>query len=166
MAQLFRAVQSPILNQEGKRLWHPQLVKIGKAVTTQEVARMIAQRSSLSEGDTHNVMRNLPYVLKDLLTSSRSVNIEGLGTFRLSCTSKGGVETAEEVNANQIKRLRILFSPTFTRNPGEGTTRSMFTGIQYVKYETALKNPQATDPVIATTILPVPGEENNVNTTT
>lgn len=134
MAQLYTPVQSQIPNEEGKKQWYPQLVKIGKPVTTQQVARLIAQRSSLSEGDTHNVMRNLPDVLKELLTNSRSVSIDGLGTFRLSCTSRGGVDTPEEVNAGQIKRLRILFNPSFTRNPGEGTTRGMFTGIEYVKY--------------------------------
>lgn len=145
MPQLYKPVQSSIPNKDGKRQWHPQLVKIGKAVTTQQVARLIAQRSSLTEGDTHNVMRNLPDVLKELLINSRSVSIDGLGTFRLSCTSQCGVDTPEEVNPSQIGRLRVLFAPLFTRNYGEGTTRSMFTGIEYVKYKPVTRNSTEVD---------------------
>lgn len=131
----YKSVQSTIAAKDGKKKWHPQLVRIGKPVNTQQIAQLIAERSSLSPGDTHNVMRNFAPVMKDLLMNGRSVNIEGLGNFRIICHSGNGVDTSEEVNARQIKRLRIQFTPTATRTIGEGTTRAMFTGAEFVRYD-------------------------------
>jgi len=131
----YKPVQSTIAAKDGKKKWHPQVVRIGKAVTTQQVAQLISERSSLSPGDTHNVMRNFAPVMKELLMNGRSVNIDGLGSFRIVCRSSGGVDTSQEVTPHQIKRLRIQFTPTGTRTVGEGTTRSMFTGAEFVRVD-------------------------------
>jgi len=131
----YKPVQSTLASKDGKKKWHPQVVRIGKAVTTQQVAQLISERSSLSAGDTHNVMRNFAPVMKELLMNGRSVNIDGLGSFRIICRSGSGVDTSEEVNPHQIKRLRIQFTPTATLTVGEGTTRSMFTGAEFVRVD-------------------------------
>jgi len=145
MPVLFKAKKSTIADKEGNKKWYPQLVKIGKPVETQHIAELIAERSSLSVGDTHNVMRNLAPVMKELLTNGRSISIDGLGTFRMTCRSRGGVETAEDVNAAQIKSLRIVFTPTATRSMGSATTRAMYTGVEYVRYDPATRSSTSGD---------------------
>jgi len=42
--------------------------------------------------------------------AGRSVNIDGLGTFRLSFSSKG-VDKPEDFNANMISGLKVIFTP-------------------------------------------------------
>ena len=70
------------------------------------------------------------------LQASESVTLDGLGTFRMVIKAGGnGVETAEEVSAQQAK-VMIRFAPTSTRNSnGTMATRSLVTGVKLVRFE-------------------------------
>ncbi|NDV83355.1 HU family DNA-binding protein [Bacteroides sp. 51] len=135
MPLLYKALQSSLPSKDGKKKWHPRLVKFRKVVDTQKVGEMIADKSSLTAGDVHNVIRNLVAVMSDLLLNSRTVKLDGLGTFTVIAKANGnGVDASEEVNPNQINHLRIKFTPSATRNSG-GTTRAMFNGVEYERWE-------------------------------
>lgn len=55
---------------------------------TQMIGETIAERSSLTAGDVHNVIRNLMAVMREQLLNSRTVKLEGLGTFTMVCQSR------------------------------------------------------------------------------
>ena len=96
----------------GKTLWFPQLVTIGKAADTEEVARRLSAMSTVSKGDVFAVLSDLPDVMADILSTGRSVHLDGLGSFYLACSSRGnGVATKEEVDPSQIKGLKVVFLP-------------------------------------------------------
>lgn len=57
MPLFYRARQSQLKTKEGKKQWHLTLVKVGKMVTSQQLAEVIAEKSSLTPGDVHNVIR-------------------------------------------------------------------------------------------------------------
>lgn len=134
MSLFYKSVQSFIASKDGKKKWFPSLVKYGRAIGTRRVARALAARTALNEGDVYNVLVALSPVLFEFLLQSRSVRIEGLGTFTLRASSSGnGVDTAEEVSPNQIKMLRVLFSPEYTRPMGIGKTRTQFLEVEYVR---------------------------------
>ena len=42
--------------KEGAKLWHLSLKKVGRAVDSQMLAESIAEKSSLTPGDVHNVI--------------------------------------------------------------------------------------------------------------
>ena len=44
MPLFYRAVQSPMANKAGAKLWHLNLVKTGVTVTTQQLAEVIAEK--------------------------------------------------------------------------------------------------------------------------
>ena len=70
---------------------------------------------------------------KELL-NSRSVRLEGLGTFTMkACTQGNGVDQEEEVNPNQVKALRCLFTAEYTRPAAIGTTRALLQGVEFQK---------------------------------
>ena len=48
MPLFYKAVQSPIANKTGAKLWHLNLVKAGGTVATQQLAEVIAEKSSLT----------------------------------------------------------------------------------------------------------------------
>lgn len=116
MTLFYRAVQSTMATKAGDKKWHLNLVKIGKTVSTQQLAEMIAEKSSLTPGDVHNVVRNLMTAMRSELLNSKTVRLEGLGTFTMKARSRGrGVDKEEDVNPNQVG----LFSVTSHRNiPG------------------------------------------------
>ncbi|MEG0464741.1 HU family DNA-binding protein, partial [Bacteroides sp.] len=97
MPLFYRAIQSPIADKNGVKKWHLSLVKVGKTVNTKQLADVIAEKSSLTVGDVQNVVTNLMVVMRRELLNSRTVRLEGLGTFTMRVRSNGkGVETAEK----------------------------------------------------------------------
>ena len=97
MPLFYRARQSQLKTKEGKKQWHLTLVKVGKMVTSQQLAEVIAEKSSLTPGDVHNVIRNLMTAMRKELLNSRSVRLEGLGTFTMkACTQGHGVDQESE----------------------------------------------------------------------
>lgn len=136
MPLYYKARQSVLKSKDGKKKWFPQLIKAKTPITTDDLSAQLAKRSSLSAGDVKNVFDNLPDVLSMFLMNSQSVKIKGLGTFTAIASARGaGVDTEEEVSSKQIKGLKIRFTPSYTRNPIEGTTRTMYSNIVFEKYD-------------------------------
>ena len=105
-------------------------------VDTEQVAKEIAELSSLSTGDSKNVIDNLVTVMTRHLQSSESVTLDGLGTFRLTMKSTmNGVEDPLKVSATQ-STLRVRFLPTSKRNLDHTvSTRSLVTGVKCVRFD-------------------------------
>ena len=140
MPLFYKAVQSPIANKAGAKLWHLNLVKAGGTVATQQLAEVIAEKSSLTAGDVQNVVRNLMSVMREYLLNSRSVRLVGLGSFTMkACTRAKGVESADKVSPNQITALKCRFTPEYTRPAAIGTTRALTQGVQFLHAD-LLKN--------------------------
>ena len=106
MALQFNAVerQNPI-NKEKK--WYASPKQTGKR-DLKGISKDLSELSSLSAGDVQNVIVNLIDQLPKWLMEGISVKLDGFGSFRLSFSSDG-VVTKEEVTANLIKDLRIIF---------------------------------------------------------
>lgn len=134
MPLFYRARQSQVKTKEGKKLWHLSLVKVGKVVNLQELAEKISEMSSLTPGDVHNTVRNLMTVMRSELQNSRTVRLDGLGTFTMIARTRGkGVETEEDVNPNQVSSLIVHFRDEYTRPAALGTTRAILQGVQFEK---------------------------------
>lgn len=136
MPLFYRAIQSPLATKEGVKKWHLSLVKVGKTVGLQDLAEKIAEKSSLTPGDVHNVVRNLMTAMRDELLNSRTVRLDGLGTFTMRARTRGqGAETAKEVNPNQVTALMCHFMDEYTRPAALGTTRALLKGVAFEKYD-------------------------------
>lgn len=134
MPLFYRARQSQIATKDGNKLWHLSLVKVGKTVGLQDLAEKIAEMSSLTPGDVHNTVRNLMTVMRGELQNSRTVRLDGLGTFTMTARTRGkGVGTAEDVNPNQVSSLLVHFRDEYTRPAALGTTRAILQGVQFEK---------------------------------
>lgn len=134
MALIYKAFQSSLPNKDGKKLYYPRLVKVGKVVNTQKLGELIAEKTSLTPGDVHNVVRNLMSVMREQLLNSKSVKLDGLGTFTMIAHSNGrGVENIDDVHSSQIQRIQCRFASEYTRPAGGSLTRALIEGVEYVK---------------------------------
>jgi predicted histone-like DNA-binding protein len=139
MALLYTAYQSFIASKDGKRKWHPRIIKVGNTMTSYELGVEISKRSSMSPGDALNVLDTIMDIIQQNLLNSRSVCIDRLGTFTIGCRSSGnGVDNKEEVNSKQITELKVRFTPSFSRNQYNGITYPMFEGVTFEKLEKAM----------------------------
>jgi len=108
MALQFNAVERPNPQTKEKK-WYATPRLTGKR-TLKDLSEDIASVSSLSAGDVQNVIVNLIDQLPKWLMEGDSVKLDGFGTFRLSFSSTG-VATRDEVTANGIKDIYVLFEP-------------------------------------------------------
>ncbi len=125
------------VQQAINKMWYPHCVTVGKPVEVQELANRIARESTVSPADTHAVLRALPNIMADFMKESRAIHINGIGWFRYSINAMGeGVERKEDVSSNQIKRLRVQFTPERTRNMDGSYTRALIAdeGITFMEW--------------------------------
>lgn len=143
MPVIYKPFQSALANKEGKKLFYPRVVLTGN-VGTDKIAQEIAELSSLSPGDSKNVIDNLVTVMARHLQASESVTLDGLGTFRLTMKStQNGVEDISKVSSVQAS-LQVRFQPAAKRNPDKTVaTRSLVTGVKCVRFD--LLNTPSTD---------------------
>ena len=59
MPLFYYARQSSLATKEGAKLWHLSLKKVERAVDAQQLAEVIAEKSSLTPGDVHNVLKTV-----------------------------------------------------------------------------------------------------------
>ena len=74
------------------------------------LSKDLAEVSSLSAGDVHNVIVNLIDQCPKWLIEGNSVKLDGFGIFRLSFSSEGEA-VKEDISADSIKDFHILFEP-------------------------------------------------------
>ena len=112
-------------------LWYPQSVLSGSPISTDKVADRLAEISTVSRSDVLAVLGNLAGVMADYMALGKSVKLDGLGTFYFTAVSEGkGVETPEEVNANQITGVRVRFIPETRRSSDNRRTVRSLTDIE------------------------------------
>lgn len=107
--------------------WYPQSITVGKPITTDQVAKRLADVSTVSPGDTYAVLKNLGPTMSEFMAQGLTVKLDGVGTFYYTAVSSGqGVDTAEEVSASQITGVRVRFIPETRRTSNrQVTTRSL-----------------------------------------
>lgn len=103
--------------------WYPQGVTVGPPVGTEEIARQLAQLTSLSRGDVYCVLAELGGVMAHYMAGGQTVKLDGIGTFYYTPDMKGqGVDTREEVSARQIRGTHVRFTPECRRAANKKVT--------------------------------------------
>ena len=104
--------------------WYVRSVTMGPPATTDEVARRLAEMSTVSRADAYAVLTDLGHVLGQIMAEGRSVKLGGLGSFYLSCRSKGnGTDTPEEISEKLINEVKVCFIPEYQRTQNNKVTQ-------------------------------------------
>ncbi len=108
----FTAIQSKLANKDGKKLFYARSLRSRATITTRRIAEDVAGRSGASKGDVIGILMDLGEAMRIYLANGDRVKLDGIGSFALAFSSKGkGVDNAEDVNAEQFNRVRVLFYP-------------------------------------------------------
>lgn len=75
------------------------------------LVKSIEKITSLSSADVKSCLDALQYEIITRLKDGKSVRFGDLGTFRVSMQGKG-TATAEEVQVESIKNLKVVFTPS------------------------------------------------------
>ena len=77
-------------------------------ITSQQLARDLAKRSSLSAGDVLSTLVGLSDLVEKYLHEGHTVRLEGLGLLSVSASSPG-YDTPEECVPRRVKAKKICF---------------------------------------------------------
>ena len=85
-------------------------VKTVSCITEKQVAKQIADETTLNPKEAEMAISQLEKVLIANLIASNSVKVGDWGTFHLTCNGEG-CDTEAEVTANKVKGLNVRFVP-------------------------------------------------------
>ena len=107
MAALYDLFRTPQPKDEKKVRYHARSVVTGK-MSTQHLVRTIAQRSAFKESVVTGVLLALEDVLCESLAEGKSVQLDGVGAFRISAKSPS-VRDRREIRAESIEFKGVVY---------------------------------------------------------
>ena len=107
MAALYDLFRTPQPKDEKKVRYHARSVVTGK-MSTQHLIRTIAQRSAFKESVVTGVLLALEDVLSESLAEGKSVQLDGVGAFRISAKSPS-VRDRREIRAESIEFKGVVY---------------------------------------------------------
>ena len=112
----FKIVKKKVLagKDAGTEKYCPQMVK-GQTVDFDKMAEMIEKVSAMSRGDILSVLDQMATTAVWMLQEGHAVRFGSLGIFTPSAKVKMKA-TADEVEAEDIEKLRVRFRPSSELN--------------------------------------------------
>lgn len=109
MAIKFKAIarKSPV----DKSVSYYPTTETPEPVKLPALVKSIEKITALSSSDVKSCLDALQYEIISRLKDGKSVRFGDLGTFRVSMQGKG-TATAEEVQVESIKNLKVVFTPS------------------------------------------------------
>jgi predicted histone-like DNA-binding protein len=95
-------------NPAAPKLWYPVLKSTG-LVKEKEVAKLLADETTLNPKEAEMAIYQLLKVVTRLLLGGNTVQLGNLGSFRLTARSKG-VASEAEVSVALIEKLKVRFT--------------------------------------------------------
>ena len=107
MVALYDLFRTPQPKGEEKVRYHARSVVTGK-LNRRDLVRTIAKRSAFKEGIVAGVLIALEEVLSDSLAEGKSVQLDGVGAFRISAKSPS-VRDRREIRAESIEFKGVVY---------------------------------------------------------
>lgn len=124
MRYIVRGRKNP-LDREAPEKYYCQARVLG-TISLKDICADIAVSSSLTRGDVANTIMSFLDTIPKYLKMGYSVNLDELGTFRLSLNSKGS-DTPDEVSPANVKSVYPIFTPsTQLKKELEDTVTELF----------------------------------------
>lgn len=113
MALFYVKRESTLTNREGNKVFYPQAVHKG-SVRLPQIAREVAEYSSLTAGDVQNTVENLIRVMGMHMRSSEVVHLDGLGSFRITMSCAG--KALEDITKVSPSQATLTFCSATTQS--------------------------------------------------
>ena len=125
MSVRYKAQKTTLKDPKYNGKYYGRAVSLGH-VTTEQLAEEISHSTTVTKADIFAVLTELSHFIKEHLQNSMSVDLAGIGSFRVGLKSSLANDE-KSFTANNIKRFQIVYSPEvkFVANGkvGEGGRR-------------------------------------------
>ncbi len=134
MSLLYRIYKNTNKSSSGYNKYYARAKQIG-VIETDAIAEIVQRNCTVKKSDVKAVIEELVEVIQDKLQESYSVKLNGLGTFRLTISSKPANEVKEFSASKNIRRVSCRFAPERRRDTNGVTTRALCTGTRLAEYD-------------------------------
>jgi predicted histone-like DNA-binding protein len=108
MPVLYNKIERANPRKKEEKKWYPVLKSTG-LVKEREVAKQLADETTLNPREAEMAVGQLMKVVTKLLLNGNTVQLGELGSFRLTAKTEAS-NKKEEVTAQKIKKVRVRFS--------------------------------------------------------
>ncbi|MBQ4632302.1 MAG: HU family DNA-binding protein [Prevotella sp.] len=119
MAIYYRLYQNNNEQHKGYGKWYARAVMM-RSVSTKELAVTMQENCTVKRGDIEAVLRELSSTMMKELADSKSVRIEGLGSFKVGLKTSGSDSVKEFTAAANVKGMHIIFTPESSLDRSSG----------------------------------------------
>lgn len=127
MAVMYKLRQEKNPKSKFTGQWYARAIAI-ETVDTATIANIMQQNCTVKKADILAVIAELIDVLKDQLQNSKSVRLDGLGTFRIGIKTKPAL-TAEDFNVTKnVVGTHVLFRPQAKVNKDKTRNKALLDG--------------------------------------
>lgn len=127
MAAFYDLFRTPQPKDKEKIRYHARSV-VTEKMNTHDIARAIARQSSWKEGEVMGVLMALEDVILEALGEGKSIQLDGIGAFRISAKSPS-VREKNEIRAESIKFKGVTYKAD--QKLLKRLTRTRFTRVKY-----------------------------------
>lgn len=110
MLYLIPYSKKSLLNGQEQTL-HYLLPAAASALSFKEVCRLIAHRTTLTEGEVAFVLTEVAQVVVENIEDGRGTELGALGKVEISAETQSK-PTAEELTLATVKRIKLIFKPS------------------------------------------------------
>lgn len=100
---------NPLKREDGAKFY--AMPYYGEEIDIRQLANEISKTCTLTPADVRAVIEILLDKMPFYLKNSNKIRLDGFGIFKLSFSSEGH-EKEEDVSAQDIKNVRVLFTPS------------------------------------------------------
>ena len=108
MSIIYNKVERINLKDPKQKKWYPVIKSTGQ-VKEKEVAKLLADETTLNPKEAEMAVSQLMKVVANLLLNGKTVQLGELGSFRITAKTEAS-DKKEEVTAAKIKKVNVRFS--------------------------------------------------------
>lgn len=103
------STSKPGAGKEGEKVYFPRLTG-SSPIRLDEIAGILAERSSASRGDVHQVLLDFAQLIPELMAHGKSILIDEFGSFQLHARVSTA-DSPEKISFRNIEEIRMSFRP-------------------------------------------------------
>ncbi len=129
MSVFYRLNQDKSKNTMRSGKWYARAVSTS-VINTRQLAEIMQRNCTVKRSDILAVIDELVETMRDQLQDSKRIKLDGFGSFKIGVRSIGANSAKEFSVSENIKGMRVIFSPERSTDASGNRTKQFLQGIK------------------------------------
>ena len=129
MSVFYRLHQDKSVGTKRSGKWYARAVSTS-VINTRQLADIMQRNCTVKRSDILAVIDELVETMRDQLQDSKRIKLDGFGSFKIGVRSIGANSAKEFSVSENIKGMRVIFSPERSTDASGNRTKQFLQGIK------------------------------------